>query len=64
MKVNPTPHKGHKHVSPTSLPHFSQTHLSKKAQETKQTKKPKGSILLDNIYFFSCLPDFSTGYVA
>lgn len=38
MKVNPTPQKGHKYVSHTSLPHFSQLNLHKKAQEPKQTK--------------------------
>lgn len=47
MKINPIPHKWHKHVSHTSLPHFSQLNLSGKkkkitAQEPKQAKKTEG----------------------
>ena len=67
MKINPIPHKWHKHVSHTSLPHFSQLNLSqkkKKAQEPKQAKKLKGSILFDKIYLLPNLSDFSIGYIA
>ena len=67
MKINPIPHKWCKHVSHTSLPHFSQLNLSKKKKMHKsqnKLKKLKGSILCDKIYLLPNLPDCSIGYIA